>query len=52
VIKEVKSGEYKSVPVEILKNTSKYMYVKGALQHGDKVVTEGALMLFSELTNN
>jgi len=52
VIKEVKKGEYKSVPVEILKNTSKYMYVKGALQHGDKIVTEGALMLFSELTDN
>jgi len=52
VIKEIKSGEYKTVPVEILKNTSKYMYVKGALQHGDKVVTEGALMLFSELTSN
>jgi len=52
VIKEVKAGEYKSIPVEILKNTSKYMYVKGNLQHGDKVVTEGALMLFSELTDN
>lgn len=52
VIKEVKKGEYKSVPVEILKNTSKYMYVKGALEHGDKIVTEGALMLFSELTDN
>lgn len=52
VIKEVKAGEYKTIPVEILKNTSKFMYVKGALQHGDKVVTEGALMLFSELTNN
>ena len=52
VIKEIKKGEYKSVPVEILKNTSKYMYVKGALQHGDKIVTEGALMLFSELTDN
>jgi cobalt-zinc-cadmium efflux system membrane fusion protein len=52
VIKEVKEGEYKTVPVEILKNTSKYMYVKGALAHGDKVVTEGALMLFSELTSN
>lgn len=52
VIKEIKEGEYKTVPVEILKNTSKYMYIKGALQPGDKVVTEGALMLFSELTNN
>lgn len=52
VIKEVKKGEYKSVPVEILKNTSKYMYIKGALEHGDVIVTEGALMLFSELTDN
>lgn len=52
VIKEVKKGEYKSVPVEILKNTSKYIYIKGALEHGDVIVTEGALMLFSELTDN
>lgn len=52
VIKEVKNGEYKAVPVQILKNTSKFMYVKGELAHGDKVVTEGALMLFSELTSN
>ena len=52
VIKEVKKDQYLAVPVEIVRNTSKYMYIKGALQHGDKVVTEGALMLFSELTDN
>ncbi|HEV7382174.1 MAG TPA: efflux RND transporter periplasmic adaptor subunit [Dyadobacter sp.] len=52
VIKEVNKNEYKSVPVDIVRNTSKYMYIKGDLQHGDKVVTEGALMLFSELTDN
>jgi membrane fusion protein, heavy metal efflux system len=52
VVKEIKKNEYKSVPVEIVRNTSKYMYIKGDLQHGDKVVTEGALMLFSELTDN
>ena len=52
VIKQIKEGEYKPVPVEILKNTSKYMYIKGDLKHGDRIVTEGALMLFSELTDN
>jgi cobalt-zinc-cadmium efflux system membrane fusion protein len=52
VIREKKDRTYESVPVEILKNTSKYMYVKGNLEPGDKVVTEGALLLFSELTDN
>jgi cobalt-zinc-cadmium efflux system membrane fusion protein len=51
VIKDSGGGKYKAVPVQILKNTSKFMYVKGDLQPGDKVVTEGALMLYSELTN-
>ncbi|MBO9616857.1 MAG: efflux RND transporter periplasmic adaptor subunit [Dyadobacter sp.] len=52
VIRENGPDKYESVPVEILKNTSRFMYVKGNLRHGDKVVTEGALMLFSELTDN
>ena len=52
VIKEIKADDYKAIPVSIVRNTSKYMYIKGDLQHGDKIVTEGALMLYSELTDN
>lgn len=52
VIKETGKETYKSVPVNIIRSTSKFKYVTGDLADGDKVVTEGALMLFSELTDN
>lgn len=49
VIKQILNGKYEKVPIEVLKTTSKYSYVKGALQPGEHIVTEGALLLFNEL---
>ena len=49
VIKQIPNNKYEKVPIEVLKTTSKYSYVKGALQPGEHIVTEGALLLFNEL---
>jgi cobalt-zinc-cadmium efflux system membrane fusion protein len=49
VIKDLGQQQYKVVPVEVLKRTSKYNYVKGELKDGDRIVTEGALLLFNDL---
>ena len=51
VIKDLGKEKYKTVPVEVVRSTSKFSYVKGDLSDGDRVVTEGALLLFNELTN-
>ena len=51
VIKDLGKEKYESVPVEVIKSTSKFSYVKANLKDGDRVVTEGALLLFNELTN-
>ncbi len=51
VIRDKGNGNYESVPVEVVKSTSKYSYLKGNLKDGDQVVTEGALLLFNELTD-
>ncbi|MCA0230478.1 MAG: efflux RND transporter periplasmic adaptor subunit [Bacteroidetes bacterium] len=51
VILDKGKGNYQSVPVEVIKSTSKYSYIKANLRDGDRVVTEGALLLFNELTD-
>ncbi len=51
VIKETGNGKYAAVPVEVIRSTSRYSYVKGDLKDGDAIVTEGALLLFNELTD-
>lgn len=49
VIRKKANNAYEKVAVEVLKTTSKYSYVRGALKAGDHIVTEGSLLLFSEL---
>ena len=49
VIKQISTNKYEKVPIEVLKTTSRYSYVKGALKPGEYIVTEGALLLFNEL---
>ncbi len=51
VIRDKGKGKYESVPVEVVRSTSKFSYVKAALKNGDRIVTEGALLLFNELTD-
>lgn len=51
VIKDTGNGKYAAVPVEVIRSTSRYSYVKGDLKDGDLIVTEGALLLFNELTD-
>ncbi|WP_428657820.1 efflux RND transporter periplasmic adaptor subunit [Runella sp.] len=51
VIRDNGKGKYESVPVEVVRSTSKFSYVKAALKNGDQIVTEGALLLFNELTD-
>lgn len=46
-----KNGEYEKREVEILKNTSRSAFLKGHLQPGEMVVTEGSLLLFNELNS-
>ena len=49
VVKDLGKEKYKIIPVEIIKSTSKFSYVKADLQDGNQVVTEGSLLLFNEL---
>jgi cobalt-zinc-cadmium efflux system membrane fusion protein len=49
VIRQNANNTYEKVAVEVLKTTSKYSYVKGGLKPGDRIVTEGSLLLFNEL---
>ncbi|PQA58501.1 efflux RND transporter periplasmic adaptor subunit [Siphonobacter curvatus] len=51
VIKAAGKEKYVAVPVEVVRSTSRYSYVKGDLKDNDRVVTEGALLLFNELTD-
>ncbi|AEI49783.1 efflux RND transporter periplasmic adaptor subunit [Runella slithyformis] len=51
VIRDNGRGNYQSVPVEVIKSTSRFSYIKAALKAGDRVVTEGALLLFNELAD-
>ena len=49
VVVDLGKEKYKIVPVEILKSTSKFSYIKGDLKDGELIVTEGSLLLFNEL---
>lgn len=51
VIQDNGKGKYTTVPVEVIRSTSKYSFVRGNLKEGDLIVTEGALLLFNELNN-
>ena len=51
VVKQDSPGKYRVVPVKVLRTTSQYTYVTGALQNGNQVVTEGSLLLFNDLTD-
>ena len=43
---------YEVVPVKVLRTTSGYDYVAGKLKDGDQVVTQGSLLLYSDLSDN
>ena len=45
------NGKYEKHPVEVLKNTSRNAFLKGDLKPGDRVVTEGSLLLYNELSS-
>jgi len=51
VVKQDSPGKYHVVPVQVVRTTSQYTYVKGDLQNGDQVVTEGSLLIFNDLTD-
>jgi cobalt-zinc-cadmium efflux system membrane fusion protein len=51
VVKQDSPGKYRVVPVQVVRTTSQYSYVTGALKNGDQVVTEGSLLLFNDLTD-
>ena len=51
VIKDLGNQKYEKIAVTVVRSTSKFSYVEGALKDGDKVVTEGALLLFNELND-
>ncbi|AMR25720.1 hypothetical protein A0257_00530 [Hymenobacter psoromatis] len=51
VVKQDSPGKYRVVPVQVVRTTSQYTYVKGDLKNGDQVVTEGSLLLFNDLTD-
>ncbi|MBY0434154.1 MAG: efflux RND transporter periplasmic adaptor subunit [Cyclobacteriaceae bacterium] len=44
-------GDYKIVPVIIMKNTSTKVFVEGGVKPGDIIVTEGSLLMFNELSD-
>lgn len=43
--------KYELRSIEILRNTSKFVYAKSGVKSGDQVVTEGSLLLFNELND-
>ena len=45
------SGKYEVVPIKVLHSTPSTAFVKGNLKPGEKVVTEGSLMLYSDLSD-
>jgi cobalt-zinc-cadmium efflux system membrane fusion protein len=44
-----KKGKYEKKQIQILKSTSGKVFIKGDIQEGEKVVTEGSILLFNEL---
>ncbi len=49
VVKDLGQQQFKVIPIEVVKSTSKYDYVKGDIKERDHVVTEGALLIFNDL---
>jgi cobalt-zinc-cadmium efflux system membrane fusion protein len=43
---------YEVVPVQVLRSSARYRYVKGNLKDGDQVVTQGSLLLYNDLNGN
>lgn len=49
VVQVLGKEKYKIIPVDIIKSTSKFSYVKANLKDGDQIITEGSLLLFNEI---
>jgi len=47
-----KNGKYEKREVEIIKKTSHNVFIKGNVTIGERVVTEGSLLLYNELNSN
>jgi cobalt-zinc-cadmium efflux system membrane fusion protein len=43
---------YEVVPVKVLRSSARYRFVTGDLHDGDKVVTQGSLLLYNDLKGN
>ena len=43
---------YEVIPVKVLRSSARYRYVSGNLRPGDQVVTQGSLLLYSDLSGN
>ena len=46
------SVAYEVVPVKVLRSSARYRFVTGGLHDGDKVVTQGSLLLYNDLNGN
>ena len=52
VVVQTASETYQAREVNVIKNTTRYAYVEGGgLKPGDRVVTEGSLLVYNDLTN-
>ncbi len=51
VVKVDSTNAFAIREVQMIKNTSKYVYVKGNIKAGEYILTEGSLLVFNELTN-
>ncbi len=51
VVVQTGKDKYAAREVTVIKNTTRYAFVKGDLKPGDIVVTEGSLLVYNDLTN-
>ena len=52
VVVETKPGKYEAREVSVMKNTTRYALVEGGnLKPGDRVITQGSLLVYNDLTN-
>lgn len=51
VVKMDSANTFSVREVEMVKNTSKYVYVKGSIKAGEHILTEGSLLVYNELVN-
>jgi len=51
VVVQTQPNKYEVREIKVLNNTTRYSFVQGNLKPGDRVVTEGSLLLYNDLTS-